>query len=237
MIVVVDGLDGAGKSTFCKALAERTGAEIRHHSKPVVHPLDEYAFLYNKRLVMDRGFLGECVWPRIWKRPTEMTNAVFAFLCAELDAAGGVYVYLDVPSDVARQRVADRGGDDLLNEADREPAKALFDEGFKRLTCEKLRLTDNSKSDVDAVLGVLEATRVGSLARAAARRGAVGNLYNPDHVLGVDAASLRPRPNNPTAINFWNDVHELFRPRTFAAIAVSPNPIAGLVPGKFSMFA
>jgi hypothetical protein len=81
MLGIVEGIDKTGKSTLVSAIARELGTknvDIRHASKPKVHPLEEYETSLGdyepgtvSHVLLDRWHLGETVWPTIFNRPTE----------------------------------------------------------------------------------------------------------------------------------------------------------------------
>lgn len=77
MLILIEGCDRTGKSTLARKLVEPHGKYL-HFDKPQHHPLNEYGRPVvghdpvNDVLVMDRGFVGELVWPTIFGRESEL---------------------------------------------------------------------------------------------------------------------------------------------------------------------
>jgi hypothetical protein len=83
MLVVIEGLDRTGKTTLAREVSKQTGAQYMHFGAPTRHPIDEYlepVLGYRpgsgRHIVMDRGYLGELVWPTIFGRQSMMTETV-----------------------------------------------------------------------------------------------------------------------------------------------------------------
>lgn len=100
MLIVIEGCDRTGKTSFARAIAEVTGAAVRHAGKPDAHPLELYEaslMSYDPRvsddLVLDRFHIGEHVWPAIFKRPTELTEPVARHIELFMRSRGAWYVW------------------------------------------------------------------------------------------------------------------------------------------------
>lgn len=127
MLILVEGPDCSGKSTFVKALyeavARRVGVkvEVLHRGPPTRHPLDEYEVpLVSYRassdhtIICDRWHLGEFVYPRVFDRKTELTSAVLTHIELFLRSRGALLVLIDAPTEQLQRCVVERG-DDLVD--------------------------------------------------------------------------------------------------------------------------
>lgn len=106
MLIIVEGPDCAGKSTFVSKIAAAISAqyfsyivEVLHRGPPTSHPLDEYVvplLTYRpgtgRDVICDRWHLGELVYPGVLRRPTHMDEAVSAYVNAFLTARGALTV-------------------------------------------------------------------------------------------------------------------------------------------------
>jgi len=132
MLILVDGPDCVGKSTFVQNLVNRLAVraypmkfspvkiELLHKGPPESHPLDEYELpLVSYRpdvghvVVADRWHLGELVYPGIFDRETQMTPAVFRHIELFLASRGAVVVLLDATTEQISRCIEQRG-DDLV---------------------------------------------------------------------------------------------------------------------------
>jgi thymidylate kinase len=145
MLIIVEGPDGAGKSTLVDALRERllrsgsNQVDVLHAGPPKAHPLDEYLRpLSNYRpadadrhIIIDRWYWGELVYPTVRGRQTDLTPEVRWSIEAYLQRLGAVVV-LQCQGRVDYARVfeqPDRIGDRWqLDELD--VVEKLFDDAY-----------------------------------------------------------------------------------------------------------
>lgn len=67
--IIVEGCDGTGKTTLCKLLAERYGWDTVHVTSKDPNDFDFYRQTMRKtKVIYDRHFLGELIYPRIYNR-------------------------------------------------------------------------------------------------------------------------------------------------------------------------
>jgi thymidylate kinase len=139
MLILIEGTDGAGKTT----LAQRVVDELHqrypydeilayHAGPPRQHPLDEYetpllGYRPNRgtHVVCDRWHWGERVYPEILGRDSQLTREVWMHLELFLASRGALVVHVTVPTDVLRDRLAQRG-DDLVTETQAVAARDGF---------------------------------------------------------------------------------------------------------------
>lgn len=108
MLIILEGPDGAGKSTLAQKLAAQLGrttsdkVEVWHRGRPTSHPLDEYLRpLYDYRpgagyhLILDRWHWGEVVYPTVLNRRTDQDTAVFWAIEAYLRRLGALVISCD----------------------------------------------------------------------------------------------------------------------------------------------
>jgi hypothetical protein len=125
VLIIVEGPDGAGKTTLVERLYTRLrGDEYRrtphrlHARPPKEHPLDEYETPLlgyhpggDRDVICDRWHLGEAVYPAILRRPTQWDVAVSRHISAFLASRGALLVLLEPPDDVIDRTVTERGDD------------------------------------------------------------------------------------------------------------------------------
>lgn len=130
MMIVVEGPDGAGKSTLVSALdralwkAGRGCVLTCHKASPRRPALEEYAHdlaFYRPGsdldLVLDRSWVSEDVYGPLW-RGQPLPPFVRLYLDAWAQARGAVWVVLDAPDHELVRRVTEHRGDDLVTEAE-----------------------------------------------------------------------------------------------------------------------
>lgn len=125
MLILVEGPDGAGKSTLVDALqtavmTDHGTATTTHAGPPRRHPILEYEVpLWRYRpdsrrvRICDRWHWGERVYPTIFSRRTELTDAVWAHIELFLRSRGAVVVHVTAHPDTLRERLLRRGDPDV----------------------------------------------------------------------------------------------------------------------------
>ena len=72
--IIVEGCDGTGKTTLCKKLAEHYGLDIVHVTSKDPNDFEFYRQLLRKtNVVFDRHFVGELIYPEVYKREGKLT--------------------------------------------------------------------------------------------------------------------------------------------------------------------
>lgn len=101
ILILIEGIDRTGKSTLAERLATFTGGVVLHASKPEAHPIYEYtAYFANlsparETFILDRGYVGESVWPLVFKRPSEMDEAVRRWVSMFFMSRGAVLIHAE----------------------------------------------------------------------------------------------------------------------------------------------
>lgn len=125
MLIIVEGVDGAGKSTLVRRLAQTitttTGdaVQILHRGPPELHPIDEYERpLWSYRpgsghIIADRWHLGELVYPQVVGRTTKLDAGTLRHIELLLASRGASVIHVTAELNVLRDRLVARG-DDLI---------------------------------------------------------------------------------------------------------------------------
>ena len=108
MLIVLEGPDGAGKTTLAQKLAAELGQsgsdkiEIWKRAAPTRHPIEEYMtplFPYRPgtgyHLILDRWHWGEAVYPEIRDRPTQLGDSAWWSIEAYLRRLGALVVHCE----------------------------------------------------------------------------------------------------------------------------------------------
>jgi hypothetical protein len=126
MLIILEGPDGAGKSTLALELVKkiaarrpRDGVDAVHVGPPTRHPINEYLRPLrtyrpgaNQHLILDRWHWGEAIYPQIRGRKTELDDAGWWSIEAYLRRLGAVVVHCERESrreylNVYRERAID----------------------------------------------------------------------------------------------------------------------------------
>ena len=119
MLIILEGVDGAGKTTFAKELLHEMHGEatIRHLGPPEGDPLVEclqalrgYRPRRQKHLIIDRLHLGELIYGPIYRGESKLDGNT-GVIEQRINTLGGLLVHMDVPLDVIEERVGVRGDD------------------------------------------------------------------------------------------------------------------------------
>lgn len=131
MLIVLEGCDGAGKTTLAGQLvkeAELRGweAEVWHRGVPVRHPLEEYELdleqdypssaenRARRLIIADRWHLGQLVYGPLYRKDLKDFDMGCAWhVDALLQSVGALQLILSPPLEVIRDRLAIRGEDYL----------------------------------------------------------------------------------------------------------------------------
>lgn len=126
MLIVLEGPDGAGKTTLAASIVAyewrnyQRHVEVWHKGPAVGHPLDEYELAMldykpgEQNVVCDRWHLGEAIYPRVLKRETSWDLAVAQHVHLFMQSRGAHVVVLRPSIEELRDRYFARGGDDLI---------------------------------------------------------------------------------------------------------------------------
>jgi thymidylate kinase len=134
MLIVLEGIDGGGKTSLAENLvkeAELRGweGEVWHRGVPTRHPLEEYELdleddyprsaedRRRRLIVCDRWHLGQLVYGPLYRKDLKDFNLGCAWhVDALLQSLGAVQLILSPPLDVALERSFKRGEDYLQRE-------------------------------------------------------------------------------------------------------------------------
>ena len=111
MLVVLEGCDGAGKSTLAEFLAKLLNADIVHCTAETPN---DYGFFYNiieaaktRNIIADRFCYGQFVYQE--KDERELSESALRMLETYMLEANGKVILVTAPEDVILARLASRG--------------------------------------------------------------------------------------------------------------------------------
>lgn len=125
MLIILEGPDGAGKSTLADMLREEleqrldlgaNDVRMLHSSVPMEHPLDEYVMPLvdyrpesGEHIICDRWHWGEWVYPRVLRRDTSYNPGVHYYTELFLQSRGAIVVHVSDDVATLKQRIEERG--------------------------------------------------------------------------------------------------------------------------------
>lgn len=102
MLLLIEGVDRTGKTSLATRLAARAGGSLYHFSKPHVWCVGEYCGPLSAwqpgldpPVVLDRGHIGEIVWPIVFERHTDMGVAQRRWIEMFYRSRGAVLIHAD----------------------------------------------------------------------------------------------------------------------------------------------
>lgn len=122
MLIIVEGVDGAGKSTFinelCTMLPDQT--KVLHRAQLKRHPMQEYVgdiMSYhpaNDVIVCDRWHVGELVYGPLYRGSSQLTGPQALFIEKWLQSRGALKLHMNTDYETVQSRLRDRGEDFLM---------------------------------------------------------------------------------------------------------------------------
>jgi len=154
-IIILEGCDCVGKSTFAEKLSERTGFEIVKGSSFEISELGAngmfehmMALLDRKNIIIDRFFYSNIVYGFMYNYPV-MNIDQYLELCDKMNKKALV-VYLTAPTPVLQERMEKRG-DDMIKVDEIGFIKESYRDVMHGLTNPKMTLslrTDGANFDM-----------------------------------------------------------------------------------------
>jgi thymidylate kinase len=210
-IVILEGPDGAGKSTLAKAIAKRLKAVTSHHGAYEGLPGDELARLYYQTLlpalsgvapvVLDRAWHSEPIYGPIFRREDRMLTAWRRMLDRCLLTVPHLVVLLLPPMDLLWETIAPRLAEELPQK--RMQLAEIYDRyalGSARWAGD-LTVFHGARPDLQqAAESIHRDLRAEAYPVELYRRGVIGSLrhrYQPSALLVGDQASAASTTNLP----------------------------------------
>lgn len=122
MLIVIEGCDGAGKSTLAERLTTTlrrvtpNRVELLHRGPIKEHPLVEYELALDdyrpgaeRHVICDRWHLGEAIYGPLLRGTSQLTRADRLHIEMFLAGRGAVMILMTQPPHVIRRRIGQRG--------------------------------------------------------------------------------------------------------------------------------
>lgn len=121
MLVILEGVDGSGKSTLVDDFLLQLGdSAVTLHRGPIkTHPMHEYVHALRAyqpttdKVVCDRWHVGELVYGPLYRGESKLTSAMETYVELFLTSRGALKLWVDTPFETVRVRLATRGEDFL----------------------------------------------------------------------------------------------------------------------------
>ena len=110
MRIIIEGVDGSGKSTLVSKLRQRYKLDSLHVTGKDPNTFEFYKSLMLKSdLVTDRDFIGEMIWPEIFNRKGNLNLRKFEKLVSLSKEVDAKIIVLTAPIETLINRIKDRG--------------------------------------------------------------------------------------------------------------------------------
>lgn len=133
MITIIEGVDGTGKTTYAKRLADQQKSTYLHADKPQTQFWHhEYLKpITSTNMVLDRWHVGELVWPQIFGRQSLFDEDTFDLCNWALSKLGARLIILTRHDDDITNELLNRGEEDQIDHV--LHAKDLFMDAYKKV--------------------------------------------------------------------------------------------------------
>lgn len=109
MKIILEGVDGAGKTTLARILADKYGLDIAHCTQ---HDAADYDFyrqtLRKENIVWDRHTLGELIYPKVFDRKQQIGTEDARILMHYAKQENAKVLVLTADMTVLRERLSNR---------------------------------------------------------------------------------------------------------------------------------
>lgn len=110
MRILIEGCDGVGKTTLAKILAEKYNLDYCHCTQNDLISKEFYLHSLNKNnIVWDRHFIGEMIYPKLFKRDQMLTKRDFFNICTKIKELNVIVLVLTTDVLTIRERLDKRG--------------------------------------------------------------------------------------------------------------------------------
>lgn len=156
LLIICEGVDNTGKTTLCNKLVEAFNLEYKHNSKPQTdNPFQEYDDMIadiKVDTVIDRAYLSEYVYSKLWRGGCKVTAKQFEELDLHcLFRFKHVFViHATAPLEIIKARCIQEN-EQLLKLDQIQQCAEWFDEIVDRCTLDKIKYDSSTQSPDDIV--------------------------------------------------------------------------------------
>jgi hypothetical protein len=136
--VVLEGCDGAGKTTLANLLEERHGFTVIHspRSPDSVDLSARYRSILRRRgrLVLDRSFVSELVYSQVFGRDSRLTVGQVLSLAEAVADRDGLFVHVHAQAGLIERRLRQRDGPTALDLLTIEKIQAAYEQALSQIS-------------------------------------------------------------------------------------------------------
>lgn len=159
MKIILEGVDGAGKTTLAKILAEKYGLDIAHCTQ---HDAADYDFyrqtLRKENIIWDRHTIGELIYPKVFNRKQKLSSEDARLVMHYAKEENVKILVLTADMDVLLERLNSRQPEEnplIMENLD------YIDNQFKFFAKEfRLPVIDTSNMTLNEIFNLLEERKI-----------------------------------------------------------------------------
>lgn len=164
MLIIAEGIDGSGKSTFVRSLEEELGrrCDTLRRAQPRRHPLQEYELDLDayvpgsgRHIICDRWHYGEEIYGPLYRGHSDLGVAGFRHVELYLRARGAMTVVLQPSEDEVREAM-ERRGETFLQWHDVQHVREAYVDVYHRAISDT-HLVKRYATDIEVKSGILQA--------------------------------------------------------------------------------
>lgn len=137
MLTIIEGTECVGKTTLAKLIAEKTGAEYQHYGAPSGDAYSHFspallAAQSGKGIVCDRHLIGEKIYAKVKKTPSQWAEGDYERMLQELNDMHATIIFCWDYGTVLRKRHTETG-ETFITPKQMMTVQSLFEKEIKRI--------------------------------------------------------------------------------------------------------
>lgn len=190
MLIIAEGVDGSGKSTFVRLLERELGGRVDtlRRGQPKRHPLQEYELDIDsyvpgsgRNVVCDRWHYGEEIYGPLYRGHTQLGLAGFRHVELYLRARGAMTVVFNPPYQQVVESLRERG-ETFLQSQDVSFVQGEYVATYRRALSDA-HLVEHYATDIELKSGILQAQLLEEAAAPLARYRSLIGSPRPKYLL------------------------------------------------------